>query len=172
MTQLVRKFRFYWDDADHVIERWLEQMAREGLHLKRVCCMRMVFVFERGEPADVTYRIDFRLTRADAHYLQLFHDAGWERADEALGWQFWRAPSGSMRVAEIFTDVQSRALKYKQIAWLLVMPLMLALPNLALHFSERWQKRPAMLALSLAADAVAIYSIVRLLRRVRSLRGT
>ncbi len=42
-AQLVRKFKWYWDDADHAMERWLQEMARQGLHLKRVTCIRTLF---------------------------------------------------------------------------------------------------------------------------------
>lgn len=170
MKQLVWKIRWFWDDADHVIERWLGQMAREGLHLRRVSCLRTVFIFERGQPAEVAYRIDFRLTRTDRHYLQLFQDAGWERVDEALGWQFWRAPAGSVRVGEIFTDVESMARKYKQLIWLFAVPLLVAAPFSAAGFSEQWADRPGKLAFGMASYALGIYCISRLVRRLRSLR--
>jgi hypothetical protein len=170
MTQVVRKIRWFWDDADHAIERWLESMARQGLHLRRIRCLRTLFIFERGEPAEVSYRIDFRLWRADAHYLQLFQDAGWERVDELLGWQYWRAPAGTVRVAEIFTDVESMSRKYKHLIMLFVIPIVLQLPFAVTHFRERWHKAPAMVALSLCAYAVGLYCVLRLLKRLRSLR--
>lgn len=166
MTKLVWKFKWFWDDADHAFERWLEQMAREGLHLKRVSAMRTLFIFERGEPAEVNYRIDFRLTRADAHYLQLFEDAGWQRVDEALGWQFWRAQAGAVRSSEIFTDVESMSRKYKYLIALFVVPLLVQLP-----FAVRMlgSGKPGKIALVLATHALVLYSIARLVRRLRSL---
>ncbi|MCE3261814.1 MAG: hypothetical protein K0R43_893 [Pseudoduganella sp.] len=169
MKQLVWKIRWFWDDADHAIERWLGQMAREGWHLQRVSCLRTVFIFRRGQPADVTYRIDFRLTRTDQHYLQLFQDAGWERVDEALGWQFWRAPSHSVRVAEIFTDAESMARKYRQLIWLFAVPLAVALPVTVLRFPEQLANAPGKLAFGMATVALGIYCIGRLVRRLRSL---
>ena len=42
----VIKFRWFWDDADHAIETWLHEMALQGLHLKRIRCIRTVFIFE------------------------------------------------------------------------------------------------------------------------------
>jgi hypothetical protein len=170
MKQLVWKIRWFWDDADHTIERWLGQMARQGWHLQRVSWMRTVFVFERGQPADVAYRIDFRLTRADPHYLQLFQDAGWERVDEALGWQFWRAPADRVRVAEIFTDVESMARKYKRLIWLFAVPAALSVPFTVMRFSGDWAERPGRLAFGMATYALTFYCISRLLRRLRSLR--
>ncbi len=170
MTQVVRKFRWFWDDADHAIERWLEDMARQGLHLKRIRCLRTLFIFERGEPADVKYRIDFQLWRIDQNYLQLFQDAGWERVDELLGWQYWRAPAAKVRGAEIFTDVESMSRKYKYLIWLFVVPLALQLPYTVVRIQERWDKAPAMVALLLGAYAISLYCIARLVKRLRSLR--
>lgn len=166
MNKLVWKFRWFWDDADHVIERWLEQMAREGLHLKRVSALRTVFIFERGAPAEVKYRIDFRLTRTDAHYLQLFQDAGWQRADELLGWQFWRAPAGSVRTAEIFTDIESMGRRYKQLIWLFAVPMVLQLPLTVSHLRDAG---PGQWALAVATHGLAVYCIARLVVRLRSL---
>jgi len=170
MTQVVRKFRWFWDDADHAIERWLEAMAREGLHLRRIRCLRTLFIFERGEPAEVKYRIDFRMWRTDQHYFQLFQDAGWERVDELLGWQYWRAPASDVRVAEIFTDVESMSRKYKQLIMLFVIPLLLQLPYTATLIRDRWSRAPGMSALMLGTYALSIYCIVRLLKRLRNLR--
>lgn len=170
MKQVVRKFRWFWDDADHAIERWLESMAREGLHLKRIGCLRTLFIFERGEPAEVTYRIDFQLWRIDQNYLQLFQDAGWERVDHLLGWQYWRVPAGKAAVAEIFTDVESMSRKYKYLILLFMIPLVVQLPYTVMRIHDRWGKGSAMVVLPLAAYAVAIYCIVRLVKRLRSLR--
>ncbi len=170
MAQVVRKFRWFWDDADHAIERWLESMAREGLHLKRIRCLRTLFIFERGEPAEVAYRVDFQLRRVGPDYLQLFQDAGWERVDDFLGWQYWRAPAGNVRGAEIFTDVESMSRKYKYLIWLFVVPLVLQLPYAAMRLHDRWNKAPAMVALILGTYAVALYCVARLVKRLRSLR--
>lgn len=170
MRQLVRKIRWFWDDADHAIERWLEDMARQGLHLRSVGWLRTIFTFERGEPAEVRYRIDFRLARTDAHYLQLFQDAGWERVDELLGWQFWRAPAGSMLAPEIFTDVESMSRKYKQLIWLFVVPEVLYLPFVFMQVREKWDKAPGAVVFIAGAYALSIYCVARLVMRLRSLR--
>jgi len=170
MTQVVRKFRWFWDDADHAIERWLESKAREGLHLKRIRCLRTLFIFERGEPAEMTYRVDFQLWRTGQDYLQLFQDAGWERVDQLLGWQYWRAPAGGARVAEIFTDVESMSRKYKHLIMLFALPLVLQLPYTVMRVHDNWGKRPGMVAAMLGAYAISIYCIARLVKRLRSLR--
>lgn len=168
--KLVRKFRWFWDDADHAIEQWLQDMARQGLHLHSVSCLRMIFVFRRGEPADVTYRIDFHLKRTNADYVQLFNDAGWEHVDELLGWQYWRAPAREGRSQEIFTDVESAIKKYQRLLVLFTLTL-LPLPFL---FSYKGNKgiadEPAGLALLLACIGITVYAMIRLVLRIRRLR--
>jgi hypothetical protein len=168
--QLVSKFKWFWDDADHAIERWLEQMAREGLHLQRVRCLRTVFVFRRGAPAEVSYRIDFLLSRKDPHYVQLFLDAGWEHVDEMLGWQYWRAPLQGERAPEIFTDVESKVRKYKRLLLLFgfaFLPLLLLVPR---GLDGIRAESPASLLFLLVSCALGVYCSLRLLLRIRRLR--
>ncbi len=168
--QLVRKFRWFWDDADHTMERWLQDMARQGLHLKRVTCIRTLFIFERGEPLDVAYRVDFLLWRKDPAYVQLFNDAGWEHVDESLGWQYWRAPMVDGRAPEIFTDVESQITKYKRLLYLFALCL---LPMLQLLYDHGLvnREKPASSALALITLAVTAYAVIRLLIRIRRLRS-
>jgi hypothetical protein len=168
--RLVRKFKFFWDDADHALERWLEQMARQGLHLQSVGLLRCIFTFRRGAPAEMTYRLDFQLSRAAPDYVQLFVDAGWEHVDQSLGWQFWRAPSSAGRTPEIFTDTESRIRKYQRLLWLfalawLPLPVMLAIKGWAILDT------PKDILLLLAIMGGMVYAMVRLVRRIRRLRN-
>ncbi len=169
--QKVTKFKWFWDDADHAIESWLQDMARQGLHLKRVSCLRTVFVFERGAPLDVTYRVDFLLVRADPHYLQLFADAGWEHVDQLLGWQYWRAPTRAGRATEIFTDIPSMIKKYQRLLWLFLiawLPLALIMP---LNHGRGFDQSPTMIGALAGLAGLTVYAVVRLLLRIRTLRA-
>ena len=170
-SQFVTKFKFFWDDADHALEDWLQDMARQGLHLEKVGFLHYHFVFRRGEPAEMTYRLDYRATRLAPDYLQLFIDAGWEHVDQSFGWQFWRAPSLAGRTREIFTDVESRIKKYQRLLWLFALawsPVVLLLPF------ERGQARwdtPMEVGVTLAMLGVTAYLVARLVRRIRRLRN-
>jgi hypothetical protein len=167
----VIKFKWFWDDADHAIESWLQDMARQGLHLKRVSCLRTVFVFERGAPADVTYRVDFLLMRADPHYLQLFKDAGWEHVDQLLGWQYWRAPTRAGRATEIFTDIPSMIKKYQRVLWLFLaawLPTVLLTP---FNYGKGVYSSPTFLWSLAGLIGLTLYAVVRLLLRIRKLRA-
>ena len=169
--QLVRKFKWFWDDADHAIESWLQEMARQGLHLKRVTCLRTVFVFERGEPKDVTYRVDFLINRVDPGYLQLFQDAGWEHVDDLLGWQYWRSPTVEGRSPEIFTDVPSQIKKYQRLLWLFFVSWLPLLVMAPFRDFSALRHAPVALTIFVLAGAVTVYAMVRLIIRIRRLRA-
>jgi hypothetical protein len=143
-------------------------MARQGLHLQSVRCLRMIFVFQRGEPADVTYRIDFQLSRTDPSYIQLFNDAGWEHVDQMLGWQYWRAPTAEGRGPEIFTDVESQIKKYQRLLVLFALswlPMLFLLPG-----NKTYKNETTAVILLLGVAAITLYAVVRLLLRIRKLR--
>lgn len=169
--QFVTRFKFFWDDADHALEDWLQQMARQGLHLHKVGLLRCWFVFRRGAPAEMIYRLDFQARRTKPDYFQLFADAGWEHVDQVLGWQFWRAPVRAVRTPEIFTDVESRIRKYQRLIWLFAfawLPFFIALPFV--DVSKFWAS-PKDIALSLAVAGVTVYAVLRLVLRIRRLRN-
>jgi hypothetical protein len=129
-----------------------------------------VFVFERGEPADVTYRVDFLLMRADPAYLQLFADAGWEHVDQLLGWQYWRAPTRAGRATEIFTDVPSMIKKYQRLLWLFLiswLPMAVVVP---LNLGRGYYTTPTHVGFLSLLAGVTIYAVVRLMIRIRRLR--
>lgn len=170
-AQTVIKFRWFWDDADHAIETWLQDMARQGLHLQRIRCLRTVFVFKRGEPADMSYRVDFHLTRTDPGYVQLFNDAGWEHVDELLGWHYWRAPVREGRTPEIFTDVASQIKKYQRLLWLFAVCWIPAAIIIALKDKNVFAQSPLSTGLLVGCALVTIYAAVRLVWRIRKLRG-
>ncbi|KQQ87398.1 DUF2812 domain-containing protein [Massilia sp. Leaf139] len=168
--QFVSKLRFYWDDADHALERWLEDMARQGLHLHKVQWVRCRFVFKRGAPAEMAYRLDFQTKRVAPDYVQLFADAGWERVDYYLGWQFWRAPARAGRPTEIFTDTESHIRKYQRLLWLFALVWLIFFLALFRRGATLWDS-PADIALMLAVVFFNLYPVVRLVLRIRRLRN-
>lgn len=127
---MVTKWKWVLHDNDEKIEQWLGELARRGLHLVRVNMLGM-YTFEQGAPAEVAYRLDFQgMGKPGADYFQLFEDAGWERAAEMSGWQYWR--KAGAQGSEIFSDRQSRIPKYRRLLALLAVcfiPMLLALSN-------------------------------------------
>lgn len=168
--QFVSKFKFVWDDADHALERWLEEMARQGLHLHKVDCLRSRFVFQRGEPAEMAYRLDFQVRRISQDHIQLFVDAGWEHVDHSFGWQFWRAPVRAGRTPEIFTDTASRIRKYQRLLWLFAATFLLYAFRLFDKGAAAWDT-PTDIVLNLFVAVFILYAAGRLLLRIHRLRN-
>ena len=117
MTQtVIRKTKWFWPWQDAQEETWLEQMSREGSHLKRANIMAQ-YDFIQGQPEDFAYRLDFRdsLKRKNKEeYIHLFNDAGWEYLGEMGGWQYFRKPAQPGDDKEIFTDPNTKIQKYKR----------------------------------------------------------
>lgn len=72
----------------------------------------MSYHFEKCEPEDVIYQLDFNPEGAKNRdeYLQLFKDCGWEYIREFNGYTYFRKPVSRMngKEEEIFCDDESR----------------------------------------------------------------
>lgn len=110
MSDIIRKIRFFTIADFKEEEKWLRKMHRDGWKLvyMRVPCF---FYFERCEPEDVVYQLDFRNRRDGdgVEYRQMFRDCGWEYAGSCLNFHYFRKPVKSMEgEEEIFSDNESR----------------------------------------------------------------
>ncbi len=57
-------------------EAWFSDMARKGLHLKKIG--RIFGYFENGEPRETNYRIDIIKENPSQEQLDVYHDCGWD----------------------------------------------------------------------------------------------
>lgn len=110
MGDKLRKCRLFTIADFKEEEEWLREMHRAGWKLADVgnpCFFR----FERCEPEDVIYQLDFR-NRWDgygAEYRQMFEDCGWEYVDNCMNFHYFRKPVSRMEgEEEIFSDSASR----------------------------------------------------------------
>lgn len=158
------------DDNDEALDRWLEELAHQGLHLQRVDCLRSRWVFKRGEPAEMTYRLDFRVWKASADYLQLFADAGWDHVDSSVGWHVWRTPRNATRTPEIFTDTASQVAKYKRLLWVLIICQSIFYFGLIDQGARAWDT-PLLMVRNVVLIAVALFATGRMLLRICKLRS-
>jgi hypothetical protein len=70
------------------------------------------YTFEKGEPRNNFYRLDFLSNYKDKeNYLQLFEDAGWSHVGEYGSWQYFRKTALEGETPEIFTDNESKIKK-------------------------------------------------------------
>lgn len=176
-VSVVQKFRMWapWRDEQH--EQWLQRMAAEGLHLRRMTGIG-IHTFERGAPQEVVYRWDVRDQR-DADYMQLFRDAGWEHVVSLLSWHCWRKARQAGQMMEIFSDTADKVRKYRR---MLVPMSLIAVLQLS-QFSQNptyWatmlgqnSKSPLMAAflwVGLGTMLACLYGSVMLALRIRALK--
>ncbi len=98
-------------------EKWLEEMAWKGYHLKS---NTFGYKFRIAEPEDATIKIDHRIfnRRSDfINYCTLFEDSGWKH----IAGNWWSGTQYFQKVDEeseddIFSDQMSRAGKYKRLS--------------------------------------------------------
>jgi hypothetical protein len=112
----MRKFRIFMAWQDEEEELWLRDMARAGWHLTSVQ-LPGIYTFERGEPQDMVYRLDFTpLSRQEfLGYVRFFEDAGWEYVGEMNRWQYFRKRPKPGEDPQIYTDAESKIAKYRRV---------------------------------------------------------
>lgn len=165
------KFHFVWQDDKE--ERWLREMARQGLHLVKATPFCR-YTFQRGAPADVAYRLDYGRGRNDDSYYQLFQDAGWELVLSCMNWKYWRKPVNGSE-PQIFTDPASKAARLRRVRSTLVavgIPSIFAASNpIYLHHAHT-MSIGSYIALALIVGTLAalyVYGYRNLTRRIREI---
>lgn len=178
MSTTVKKFKLFMPHQDQEQEAWLGAMAARGLHLVRAGAFG-IWTFRRGAPAEVAYRTDFKSIAHGADYRQLFHDAGWELAGTMGACQYWRKPIVDGRVPEIHTDPQSKIAKFQRMLvflFFMLMPMMLTSFPMMLKQLSNLQGLQLLPISVMACICIVLllyaYTIVGLLVRIRSLRGS
>lgn len=172
--QVVKKFKWFWNYQDAKRETWLQQMAQQGLHLRRFNWLGLGHTFDVGAAAQVVYRLDFALTsKADADYLQLFRDAGWEHVAALNGWQIWRKRIQPGQRAEIYSDAPSKITKYQRMLLVYALCMVPAVPLLGVY-GTMFHEAPAFFSAVIIPYILLIllagYDVIGLIRRIASLR--
>ncbi|MED0971623.1 DUF2812 domain-containing protein [Bacillus paramycoides] len=98
-------------------EKWLEEMAWKGYHLKS---NTFGYRFKIAEPEDATIKIDHRIFNRQSdfiNYCTLFEDSGWKH----IAGNWWSGTQYFQKIDEgseddIFSDEMSRAGKYKRLS--------------------------------------------------------
>ena len=137
MAEKVMKIAF-WTIADFKEEEdWLREMARKGLHFLHMT-VPCFYTFERGEPRDVIYRLDFTNNNEGGDYNRMLAEFGWENCGRCMGWIYWRRNADEMadeREGELFSDDASRLDMVKKVVQTRMLPLLViflccVVPNL------------------------------------------
>lgn len=136
MKQTLSKFKLFLSIEKE--EAWLEEMSRKGWHLVKT--PGLSYTFEKGEPEERTYRIDFRFFNKQSEmdeYLTLFEDSGWQAVNpnkSRSNFYFYTTRSDSPQ--EIFSDEASRAQRsYRFATYSFSTFVIIFLPYLVLYIS-------------------------------------
>lgn len=91
-------------------EVWLNKQHKNGWKLVKMMppCF---FTFEKCQPEDVVYRLDYKNNAETDSYFQMFKDYGWEYIGRCVGWLYFRKSlqsADSELDGEIFSDNESR----------------------------------------------------------------
>lgn len=128
----MKKFKFFLHFDKE--EKWLEEMASKGWLLSS---KRIFYEFKKTAPEHQTIRIDFINPKSKPDFLDycsLFEDSGWKHiaGTKSSGSQYF-LKMNSDSTEDIFSDILSRAGRYKRLSdlWLswavLFMPLLLSM---------------------------------------------
>lgn len=91
-------------------EIWLREQHRQGWKLVNTN-LPVFYHFVKCKPEDVVYRLDYRNSKEDSAYMQMFQDYGWEYFNNCMGWLYFRKPAAAMDSEleeEIFSDDASK----------------------------------------------------------------
>jgi len=162
-------FRVHWAWNNEKEESWLARMARDGWHL--TAPRGFFYRFEKGEPADVVYRMDYqspgKFERKD--YLGLFKDAGWEHIGEFSNWYYFRTKAGDGPAPEIHSDPESKIAMYRRLLGLLAIITVAVWAPLATSIGDH--RHPHGLwytirGIQVAALFLMVYAVVRIALKI------
>lgn len=88
-----RVFKIFMISDFEKEEKYLRAMHQKGWKFLKVdFCL---FYFEKVEPSDVIYQLDFVENRRkrDSDYYQIFLDSGWQHVDNCQNFSYFRRPA-------------------------------------------------------------------------------
>ena len=101
----------------------------------------------------------------------MFSDAGWEHIGYISNWQYFRKEAREGEVPEIYTDIESKVAKYKRVLTFLAFFAVIIIAvshNVWFDYPYSWWF--VVRAMYFFLTASLIYSIIKLLLRIRHLR--
>ena len=120
------RIRFFTIADFNEEEIWLREEHKNGWKLTKMVppCF---FYFEKCEPEDVIYRLDYRNNSETEDYMQILADYGWEYTGKCIGWLYFRKPASAVNTendGELFSDNTSRTDMIQHIMKTRMVPLM------------------------------------------------
>lgn len=138
MDNKENKIRRFFSISDFMEEEiWLSDQHKNGWKLISIESPT-VYLFEKTEPEEFVYKLDFQDKNIDDDYLLIFKDYGWEYCGSSSGWNYFRKLKSQLKnenEIEIFSDNESKLGMVNQIiAKKFCKLLVMLLVAVALHF--------------------------------------
>ncbi|MDF2722285.1 MAG: hypothetical protein K0Q59_1960 [Paenibacillus sp.] len=159
MSNTKRVTKWWWAWEPERLELWLEQMAAQGWHLVKVKWGATRFYFEKGEPQQVRFGLDYQ-TKQDPNYKVIFQDAGWEFMYGASGWYIWKMPYSGTRPA-IYTDLDSMIERNNRLMGLLIVVIAAQITVFSTAL-DKILSMPVLMCIYIALVALLAYSLWRM----------
>ena len=166
-------YRFYLDYEKE--EKWINEMAAHGWHLKKFSFGR--FTFTKGEPDAFIYRNEFisgMSTNEKKDYFEFLKDSGITIINEFGGWVYMKKAAAEGPF-EIYTDTRSKIAYYKRMlniflflffvnAWMGIMNISVFGDKVKTGFIS-----PTIGVLNIAAALLIAFPIFKIIQRKRAL---
>ncbi len=112
----MKKYKFFTNFDEE--ENWLNDMAKQGYRFTKKTIFG--YKFEPEKPENVIIKMDYRTFKKQEDfedYCALFEDSGWEHiaGTKSSGYQYFKKAS-KQGSEEIFSDVDSKAGRYKRLS--------------------------------------------------------
>ncbi|WP_353893539.1 DUF2812 domain-containing protein [Proteinivorax hydrogeniformans] len=130
-----KRFILWWIYPDK-LEKWLENMERQGYNLHRIGKKGITYWFEKGSPRKIKYCIDFQ-RRLDLGYYDIHKENGWNlvftRKNYPGTWSLW-AQQYKETLPQFYSE-KSDAIKHAKnvlkvnFQWPLLLPLAVLIPS-------------------------------------------
>ena len=118
-------------------ETYFEEMERKGLRLKYAGWR--LLTFEKGEPREMRYRIEYWKDELPEDLVTLYADCGWEYVTMVkCSAHVFRAPA-SIDIPELHTDGEIEAQHYRCIRRTMIGTALMNILLLAFAFGALWQ---------------------------------
>ena len=167
MGKFVRRIRFLSEWHIGETESWLTDMASQGLHLES---FGKIFAhFERGEPEDVRYRVDYTNTEYVFTIAQreFYAASGWEYVCELGNVRIFRSPE-ALNAPEIHSDTAEQSFSLRKL-WKYPIFTLLLWGYIAVSFFRRFsilEFVEGIIATSSIEFGLSIWAIVLLVREL------
>lgn len=148
MNQNIKKtIKFFWLPDYEKEEKYLSKMHKNGWKLKK--SNGIVYTFEKCEPENVVYRLDFDVdkNKDKQAYIKIYDDYGWEYIQDMNDYSYFIKSSDglSKEDLEIFSDNESRLEIIKKIIKTKLLPLLcifmcIVIPNAVRIFNKDFSK--------------------------------